>query len=46
MKKPKLRELLKNRGLYKATVFETKDTDKAYVEITPVKPKKKSKKGE
>lgn len=41
MKKAVLREYLKNRKTYKATVF---DADKVGVEIA--KPKKKAKKGE
>lgn len=43
MKKSVLKEFLKNRKTYKATVFET---DKVGVEITPSKPKKKTKKGD
>lgn len=39
MKKAVLRELLKKRETYKATVFEA---DKVGVELTPSKPKKKS----
>ena len=40
MKKAVLREFLKNRKTYKATVFEA---DKVGVEITPSKPKRKKK---
>ena len=43
MKKAVLREYLKNRESYKATLFET---DKVGVELIPVKPKKKAKKGD
>ena len=43
MKKAVLREYLKSRETYKATLFEA---DKVGVELTPVKPKKKAKKGD
>lgn len=39
MKKNLLRDLLTRRKRYKATVIDV-DTDKAYVELTPTKPKR------